>query len=61
MVVQCRHDAVVPFAGGGQVVAAARDPKVFLPIDTSCHEEASLMSPARYSAALSRFLLSLRH
>lgn len=59
LIVHCSDDPVIPFAMGEKVFAAAREPKFFLRIESSCHEEASLMSPARYRAALTQFLANL--
>lgn len=59
MIVHCKKDPVLPFAFGERVFAAAPNPKMFVPIDASCHEEASLVARARYRASLAQFLASL--
>jgi fermentation-respiration switch protein FrsA (DUF1100 family) len=59
MIVHCKQDPVIPVAMGRQVFAAVRSPKVFLEINDECHEEASLLSPVKYRAALNAFLRSL--
>jgi fermentation-respiration switch protein FrsA (DUF1100 family) len=61
MIVHCKQDPVIPFAMGQAVFADAHPPKVFVEIDDECHEEASLMSPARYRVALDAFLQSVSH
>lgn len=61
MVVHCKQDPVIPFAFGQEVFQQANSPKVFLEVEDECHEEASLMSPARYRAALDGFLSLLGH
>jgi fermentation-respiration switch protein FrsA (DUF1100 family) len=59
LVVHCTLDPVIPYEFGQQVFAAANSPKTFLKIEDACHEEASLISPASYRAALQEFLSSL--
>jgi hypothetical protein len=59
LIVHCTQDPVIPLALGRDVFNAASSPKTFLAIDAVCHEEASLIAPARYRAALQQFLLSL--
>lgn len=59
MIVHCKHDPVLPFAFGERVFAAAPEPKMFVPIDATCHEEASLVAPTFYRAQLAEFLSSL--
>jgi fermentation-respiration switch protein FrsA (DUF1100 family) len=61
LIVHCRQDPVIPFHFGQEVYGAARSPKEFLPIDGQCHEEASLIAPAQYRAALQKFLTSIDH
>jgi len=61
LVVHCTDDPVLPFAFGERVFAVAREPKVFLPINGSCHEEASMVAASEYRAALNGFLASLNH
>jgi hypothetical protein len=41
---------------GQEVYAAANDPKTFLEINGPCHEEASIIAPEKYRAALQNFL-----
>jgi fermentation-respiration switch protein FrsA (DUF1100 family) len=59
MVVHCAEDPVLPIEFGEAVYAAAHEPKLFLKISGYCHEEASIIAPARYRAALAGFLNSL--
>jgi fermentation-respiration switch protein FrsA (DUF1100 family) len=61
LVVHCMQDPVVPFQFGQEVFNAALPPKDFLPIDGQCHEEASLIAPGQYRAALQKFLITLDH
>jgi uncharacterized protein len=61
MIVHCRQDPVIPFQLGQAVFQDARPPKVFVEINEECHEEAALLSPARYRGALTSFLDSLAH
>jgi uncharacterized protein len=56
LVVHCTQDPVIPFDLGEQVYQAAKAPKFILRVDDRCHEEASLMAPARYREALRPFL-----
>jgi len=56
LIVHCRQDPVIPFHFGQEVYDAAHPPKDFLPIEGQCHEEASLIAPAQYRAALRKFL-----
>jgi fermentation-respiration switch protein FrsA (DUF1100 family) len=60
LIVHCTQDPVIPFQFGKEVYDAARPPKTFLPIDGACHEEASLVAPSQYRAALQQFLNSLQ-
>jgi uncharacterized protein len=55
-VVHCRQDPVLPFKLGQEVYAASKPPKTFLQIDGYCHEEASVIAPDKYRAALQNFL-----
>jgi fermentation-respiration switch protein FrsA (DUF1100 family) len=55
-VVHCRQDPVLPFRLGQEVYAASNTPKTFLEIDSYCHEEASVIAPDKYCAALQNFL-----
>jgi uncharacterized protein len=59
LVVQCIHDPVLPFQFGREVYEAAPSPKRFLVIEGQCHEESSLIAPAKYRFALQQFLASL--
>jgi hypothetical protein len=56
LIVHCAQDAVIPFKLGQEVFAASRPPKTFLEINGYCHEEASVIAPDKYRAALQRFL-----
>jgi fermentation-respiration switch protein FrsA (DUF1100 family) len=60
LVFHCKEDPVIPFPFGQEVYEAAQEPKTFVAIESSCHEEASLMAPKQYRAALQQFLNSLR-
>jgi len=60
LMVHCKQDPVIPFAFGQEVYEAALAPKTFVAIENSCHEEASLMAPKQYRAALRQFIDSLR-
>jgi uncharacterized protein len=55
-IVHCREDPVLPFTLGQEVYAASNPPKVFLEINDRCHEEASIIAPEKYRAALQNFL-----
>jgi uncharacterized protein len=55
-IVHCNQDPVVPYQLGQEVYNAARPPKNFLEIDGYCHEEASVIDPVKYYAALHKFL-----
>lgn len=59
MVVHCTQDPVLPFAFGEEVYGEARSRKLFLKIEGYCHEEASVIAPERYRAALTGFLSTL--
>jgi hypothetical protein len=61
LIVHCKRDPVLPFQFGAEVYNSARTPKYFLQIDGYCHEEASVIAPAQYRAALQDFLASLAH
>lgn len=56
LIVHCRQDPVLPFELGQEVYAAANEPKTFLEINGPCHEEASIIAPEKYRAALQNFL-----
>jgi fermentation-respiration switch protein FrsA (DUF1100 family) len=55
-IVHCNQDPVLPFQLGQEVYSAARPPKDFLEINGYCHEEASVIAPTKYQAALRKFL-----
>jgi len=55
-IVHCNQDPVLPFQFGQEVYNAARSPKTFLEINGQCHEEASIIAPENYRAALRGFL-----
>jgi len=59
MVVHCTQDPVLPYAFGEEVYVAAQSRKLFLKIEGYCHEEASVIAPERYRAALNGFLNTL--
>lgn len=59
LIVHCTQDPVIPFLLGEEVYQHARSPKFFLRIDGVCHEEASLIAPARYRQQLLDFLSRL--
>ena len=56
LIVHCNQDPVLPFRLGLEVYDAARPPKDFLKINGYCHEEASVIAPTEYHAALQKFL-----
>jgi len=56
LIVHCRQDPVLPFELGQEVYATANEPKTFLEINGSCHEEASIIAPEKYRIALQNFL-----
>jgi uncharacterized protein len=58
-IVHCREDPVLPFTLGQEVYAASNPPKTFLEIHSRCHEEASIIAPEKYRAALQNFLNSV--
>jgi fermentation-respiration switch protein FrsA (DUF1100 family) len=55
-IVHCRQDPVLPFTLGQEVYEASNPPKTFLQINGRCHEEASIITPEKYRAALQTFL-----
>jgi hypothetical protein len=59
LIVHCSQDPVLPFHLGLEVYDAARPPKDFLKINGYCHEEASVIAPTEYHAALQKFLRSI--
>lgn len=56
LIAHCTGDPVLPFALGEEVYRLAPEPKVFLRVAGSCHEEALLTEPAAYRAQLFSFL-----
>jgi len=56
LILHCKQDPVLPFQFGQEVYNAARLPKTFLEINGQCHEEASVIAPDSYRAALHGFL-----
>lgn len=56
LILHCKQDPVLPFQFGQEVYNAARLPKTFLEINGQCHEEASVIAPDSYRAALRGFL-----
>jgi uncharacterized protein len=60
LVVHCTEDPVIPFEFGQAVFDRAPGPKAFLKIENLCHEEATIVSPAKYRAAMSEFMATLR-
>ena len=56
LILHCKQDPVLPFQFGQEVYNAARLPKTFLEINGQCHEEASVITPDCYRAALRGFL-----
>jgi fermentation-respiration switch protein FrsA (DUF1100 family) len=59
LVVHCVDDPVIPFALGKAVYDKARQPKVFLAIDSQCHEEASIIAPKIYLGEMRNFLSAI--
>ena len=55
-IVHCRQDPVLPFTLGQEVYLASNPPKTLLEINGLCHEEASIIAPEKYRAALQNFL-----
>jgi uncharacterized protein len=56
LVVHCTQDPVIPPEMGERVFAVARQPKWIFRVNGDCHEEASLISPAKYQDQLRDFL-----
>jgi uncharacterized protein len=56
LIVHCTQDPVVPPESGEKVYQQAQSPKFILRIEADCHEEASLIAPRKYRAALQDFL-----
>jgi fermentation-respiration switch protein FrsA (DUF1100 family) len=59
LVVHCAQDTVIPPELEERVYDAAKAPKFVLQVNDRCHEEASLMAPGRYRAALQPFLTAV--
>jgi fermentation-respiration switch protein FrsA (DUF1100 family) len=59
LIFHCVQDPVIPFQMGEAVYKEAREPKTFVPIDSYCHEEASIFATALYQTKLRNFLSSL--
>jgi uncharacterized protein len=59
LIIQCTQDPVMPPELGQEVYEAAHPPKDLLRINGYCHEEASLIAPAQYRAALNKLLSNL--
>jgi uncharacterized protein len=55
-IAHCTEDPVLPFALGEEVYRLAHEPKAFLPVQGSCHEEALVMEPAANRVQLLAFL-----
>ncbi len=60
LVVHCAQDPVLAFPLGEEVYRLAREPKSFLRIAGTCHEEAFLAAPAEYRARLVALLTSIQ-
>jgi len=56
LIVHCTQDPVIAYSLGEQVYQRASSPKFFFRVDGMCHEEASLVAPARYRQQLLEFL-----
>jgi fermentation-respiration switch protein FrsA (DUF1100 family) len=59
LIVHCNQDPVIPFAMGQRVYDLAHQPKHFLEINATCHEEASLYAPTKYRIGLQEFLTAI--
>ncbi len=59
LVVHCTQDPIIPPELEERVYDAANAPKFILRVNDRCHEEASLMAPARYREALRPFLAAV--
>lgn len=59
LIVQCKHDPVLPIKFGREVAEASRPRSTFLEINGTCHEEASLVAPEIYREALQQFLAAI--
>jgi len=59
LIVHCTQDPVIPYELGQQVFDAANSPKTFLKVEGACHEEASLLAPAKFHSALQEFLANV--
>jgi uncharacterized protein len=60
LIAHCSEDPVIPIGLGERTYREAREPKTFVRIEGYCHEEASIIAPEKYRAALVQFLGSLR-
>jgi fermentation-respiration switch protein FrsA (DUF1100 family) len=56
-IVHCNQDPVLSVQFGREVYDRAQPPKYFLEISGYCHEEASVIAPTKYQAALREFLI----
>jgi len=56
LVVHCARDPVIAYSLGEATFAAAREPRQFLRIDGSCHEDGVMIDPQAYRAALLEFI-----
>ena len=56
LIVHCTQDPVIPYQFGKEVYDTAANPKQFFAIEAQCHEESSLIAPAKYRATLHDFL-----
>jgi uncharacterized protein len=59
LIVRCNQDPVIPSELGQEVFDAARLPKTFVNVNGYCHEEASMIAPVQYRAALQKFLATV--
>lgn len=60
LVIHCARDPVLPFGLGQEVYRMAHEPKFFLRVEGSCHEEASQVASAEYRAKLRAFFDQLK-
>jgi fermentation-respiration switch protein FrsA (DUF1100 family) len=58
--VHCTQDPVIPFQFGEALYNRAPEPKRLLKIENLCHEEASIVAPAKYREAIDEFIAILR-
>jgi fermentation-respiration switch protein FrsA (DUF1100 family) len=59
LIVHCTQDPVIPYQFGQAVYNAAPESKQFLSVEGLCHEESSLIAPAKYRATLQSFLTTI--